>query len=254
MRFFLCEDVSRCNASLLRTLRFRSSPCSSRSRRSVSLISWSSRSISDCAPFSMLDSILSTSSLHHLCSNRYNVHLGRMSARRGRRSDTNVRCLLPSEPCFFITATCSFRLESRSRPLLGHCLVSWKTSSQVSVVLYSYYNTLCCVFLDFARFALFLETSQACRFSTTCPKSTCSNWMTSGASLADRLLCAGFFLPSFGLICNPSGRWDEVLVHESEDAITILLEFSFHFRDVFSRIRRVLLVALLSLLCAICSF
>ena len=53
--------------------------------------------------------------------------------------------------------------------------------------------------------------------------------------------------------CNPSGRWDEVLVHESEDAITHLLEFSFHFRDVFLRVRRLLLVVLLSLLCAICS-
>ena len=53
--------------------------------------------------------------------------------------------------------------------------------------------------------------------------------------------------------CNPSGRWDEVLVHESEDAITYLLEFSFHFRDVFHRVRRLVLVALLSLLCAICS-
>ena len=53
--------------------------------------------------------------------------------------------------------------------------------------------------------------------------------------------------------CNPSGRWDEVLVHESEDAIIDLLEFSFHFRDVFLRVRRVLLVVLLSLLCAICS-
>ena len=77
--------------------------------------------------------------------------------------------------------------------------------------------------------------------------------MTSWASFADGLQCAGFFLPSFGLICNPSGRWDEVLVHESEDAITNLVEFSFHFRDVLSRARRLLLVALLSLLCAICS-
>ena len=52
---------------------------------------------------------------------------------------------------------------------------------------------------------------------------------------------------------NPSGRWDEVLVHESEDAITDLLEFSFHFRDVFPRVRCLLLVVLLSLLCAIYS-
>ena len=58
---------------------------------------------------------------------------------------------------------------------------------------------------------------------------------------------------SFGS-CNPSGRWDEVLVHESEDAIIDLLEFSFHFSDVFLRVRRELLVVLLSLLCAICSF
>ena len=48
--------------------------------------------------------------------------------------------------------------------------------------------------------------------------------------------------------CNPSGRWDEVLVHESEDAITDLLEFSFHFRDVLPGVRRLLLVALHSLL------
>ena len=47
--------------------------------------------------------------------------------------------------------------------------------------------------------------------------------------------------------CNPSGRWDEVLVHESEDAFTDLLEFSFNFRDVFLRVRRLLLVVLLSL-------
>ena len=53
--------------------------------------------------------------------------------------------------------------------------------------------------------------------------------------------------------CNPSGRWDEVLVHESEDVITNLLEFCFHFRDVFLRVRRLLLVVLLSLLCASCS-
>ena len=52
--------------------------------------------------------------------------------------------------------------------------------------------------------------------------------------------------------CNPSGRWDEVLVHESED-ITNLLEFSFHFRDVFLRVRLLLLIVLLSLLCAVCS-
>ena len=47
--------------------------------------------------------------------------------------------------------------------------------------------------------------------------------------------------------CNPSG------VHESENVITDLLEFSFHFRDVFLRVQRLLLVVLLSLLCAICS-
>ena len=46
--------------------------------------------------------------------------------------------------------------------------------------------------------------------------------------------------------CNPSGRWDEVLVHESEGVITDLLEFSFHFRDVFLRVRCLLLVVLLS--------
>ena len=51
--------------------------------------------------------------------------------------------------------------------------------------------------------------------------------------------------------CNPSGRWDEVLVHEGGDAIIDLLKFSFQFRDVFLRVRRVLLVVLLSLLYAI---
>ena len=35
--------------------------------------------------------------------------------------------------------------------------------------------------------------------------------------------------------CHPSGRWDEVLVHESEDAFTDLLEFGFHFRRIPSR-------------------
>ena len=49
--------------------------------------------------------------------------------------------------------------------------------------------------------------------------------------------------------CDPSGRWDEVLVHESEEVVTHLLEFSFRFRDVFLRVRRLLLVVLLSLLC-----
>ena len=53
--------------------------------------------------------------------------------------------------------------------------------------------------------------------------------------------------------CNPSRRWEEVLVYESEVVSTDLLEFSFHFRDVFLRVRRLLLVVLLSLLCAICS-
>ena len=53
--------------------------------------------------------------------------------------------------------------------------------------------------------------------------------------------------------CNPSGRWDEVLVHESKDVITDLLEFSFHFRDVFLRVRLLPIVVLLSLLCATCS-
>ena len=53
--------------------------------------------------------------------------------------------------------------------------------------------------------------------------------------------------------CNPSGGWDEILVHESEDVITNLLEFSFHFRDVCLRVRRVLLVVLLPLCGAVCS-
>ena len=68
------------------------------------------------------------------------------------------------------------------------------------------------------------------------------NWMTSWASFVDvlRLLYSVWVK-------------DEVLVHESEDVITNLLEFSFHFRDVSLRVRRVLLVVLLSLLCAICS-
>ena len=52
--------------------------------------------------------------------------------------------------------------------------------------------------------------------------------------------------------CNPSGRWDEVLVHESKDVITDLLDFS-HFRDVFLRVRSVLLLVHLSLLSAISS-
>ena len=59
-------------------------------------------------------------------------------------------------------------------------------------------------------------------------------------------------LVAFGS-CIPSGRWDEVLVHESEDVITYLVKFSFHFRDVFLRVRRLLLVVLLSGLCVICS-
>ena len=53
--------------------------------------------------------------------------------------------------------------------------------------------------------------------------------------------------------CNPSGRWDEALVHKSGDVITDLLELSFHFCEVFLRVRRLLLVVLLSLLRAICS-
>ena len=39
----------------------------------------------------------------------------------------------------------------------------------------------------------------------------------------------------------PSGRWDEVLVCESEDVIINLLELNLHFRDIFLRARRVLL-------------
>ena len=70
----------------------------------------------------------------------------------------------------------------------------------------------------------FLACGAACRFSRSKPPSTSS-----------------------------AGRSDEVLVHESEDAFTDLLEFSFHFRDVFLRVRRLLPVVLLSLLCAICS-
>ena len=44
--------------------------------------------------------------------------------------------------------------------------------------------------------------------------------------------------------CNPYGRWDEVLDHESENAFTDLLEFSFHFRDVFLRVRRAICASL----------
>ena len=78
--------------------------------------------------------------------------------------------------------------------------------------------------LCFARFVSFLACDAACRFPATCSKSTCSNWMTSWASFVDGLR-------SF---------------RESEDVITDLLEFSFHFCDVLPRVRRVLL-----LLCAI---
>ena len=31
-------------------------------------------------------------------------------------------------------------------------------------------------------------------------------------------------------------QWDELLVHDCKNAITDLLEFSFHFRDVLSRV------------------
>ena len=47
--------------------------------------------------------------------------------------------------------------------------------------------------------------------------------------------------------CNPSGRGAEVLVHGSEDVNTDLLEFSFHFRDVHLRVRRLPLVVLFQL-------
>ena len=47
------------------------------------------------------------------------------------------------------------------------------------------------MFLDtplcFARFVSFLACDAACRFSATCSKSTCSNWMTSWASFVDGL-------------------------------------------------------------------
>ena len=47
------------------------------------------------------------------------------------------------------------------------------------------------MFLDtplcFARFVPFLACDAACLFSATCSKSTCSNWMISGASFADGL-------------------------------------------------------------------
>ena len=39
-------------------------------------------------------------------------------------------------------------------------------------------------------------------------------------------------------------RWDEFLVHECKDAITDLLKFTFHFRDVFPRVSNQLLLTL----------
>ena len=118
----------------------------------------------------------------------------------------------PSEPCSSSLQLVSLRLEP-----------------PVSLVLHSNYFSMCCVFLDtplcFERFVSFFACDAACRFFAICRKSTCSNWMTSWASFVDGLR-----------------------FHESEDAITDLLEFSFHFRDVFLRVRRLLLVVLLCLL------
>ena len=97
----------------------------------------------------------------------------------------------PSEPCSSSLQLVSLRLEP-----------------PVSLVLHSNYFSMCCVFLDtplcFERFVSFFACDAACRFFAICRKSTCSNWMTSWASFVDGLR-----------------------FHESEDAITDLLEFSF---------------------------
>ena len=95
--------------------------------------SWSSRSISDCAPFSMFDSVLSTSSLRER-----GFHSHHLVAAVAQTQMFGVCLMLlfvtPSEfftasTLFFISATCSFRLESRIRPLLGPCLVFWKQTA-----------------------------------------------------------------------------------------------------------------------------
>ena len=61
-----------------------------------------------------------------------------------------------------------------------------------------------------------IRESQACRFPATC---------------SNRLAQTGRSLSMAFGSCTPSGRWDLVLVHESENVITNLLEFSFHFRS-----------------------
>ena len=91
-------------------------------------VSWSFRSISDCAQSRCFGSILSTLSLRergfdtrHLSSYSDIVHLGGhwhirhgVCAHRGLRSATSVRCLLDLQ---------LVSLESRLRTLLGPCLV-----------------------------------------------------------------------------------------------------------------------------------
>ena len=67
-------------------------------------------------------------------------------------------------------------------------------------------------------------------------------------------LLSVLLLMAFGS-CNPSGRWEDVLAHESDDAITDLLEFSFHFRERTCSLAYDACCSLPcnSLLCAICS-
>ena len=87
--------------------------------------------------------------------------------------------------------------ESRLRPLLG----SPRLLHEFLLLFHSNYFTLCCVFLEtplcFARFVSFLACDAACRFSVTCSKSTCSNWMTSWASFADGLRVLLQLMPCF---------------------------------------------------------
>ena len=86
--------------------------------------------------------------------------------------------------------------ESRLRPLLGppRTYSSFCCSSTATTL------RCCCVFLDtplcFARFVSFLACDAACRFSATCSKWTCSNWITSWASFANGLrLLQSFWHP-----------------------------------------------------------
>ena len=83
---------------------------------------------------------------------------------------------------------------------LGLCLVLPGLLHKFLLLFHSNYFTLCSVFLDtplcLARFMSFFACDAACRFSATCSKSTCSNWMTSWASFADGLrLLQSFWHP-----------------------------------------------------------